>query len=380
MQRRNMSGWLVGYISWALRRRPASHGTRHVLFCFVDHFEPRWRNASLAQERQRVDRWIRDYPEICAPFRDCDGFPPRHTFFFPEEEYRPEHLAKIASLCARGFGEVEVHLHHDQDTEEGLRKKLRSFTRTLADVHGLLPQDPVTKQPLWSFIHGNWALDNSRPDGRQCGVNNELTILREEGCYADFTFPSAPDVTQPRTVNSIYYAKDDPAAPKSHDRGVPVRVGSPATGDIMLIQGVLGLNWGWRKFGVLPRLENSDVRGSSKPLPARVDYWVRSGIHVEGRPEWIFVKVHTHGTQERDIDTLLGPDMSRMFEYLQTAYNDGTRYRLHYVTAREMYNIAKAAEAGERGEPGDFRDFRIPAPPVSAKPSAQTGRTSGAIG
>jgi len=69
-----------------------------------------------------------------------------------------------------------------------------------------------------------------------------------------------------------------------------------------------------------------------------------------------------------------------MFEYLQTAYNDGTRYRLHYVTAREMYNIAKAAEAGERGEPGDFRDFRIPAPPVSAKPSAQTGRTSGAIG
>ena len=49
--------------------------------------------------------------------------------------------------------------------------------------------------------------------------------------------------------------------------------------------------------------------------------------------------------------------MVRMHEYLQDTYNDGVAWRLHYVTAREMYNIVKAAEAGETGDPGRCRDY-----------------------
>jgi len=51
----------------------------------------------------------------------------------------------------------------------------------------------------------------------------------------------------------------------------------------------------------------------------------------------------------------------RPIEYL---YNDGKRWRLHYVTAREMYNLVKAAEAGETGDPGMFRDFVVSPPPA----------------
>ena len=40
----------------------------------------------------------------------------------------------------------------------------------------------------------------------------------------------------------------------------------------------------------------------------------------------------------------------------------GRQHCLHYVTAREMYNIARAAEAGESGDPGGFRDYRIQRP------------------
>ena len=50
-------------------------------------------------------------------------------------------------------------------------------------------------------------------------------MLRVAGCYADFTLPSAPSETQTRKINSLYYAVDDPAAPKSHDTGVDVAVG-----------------------------------------------------------------------------------------------------------------------------------------------------------
>jgi hypothetical protein len=36
--------------------------------------------------------------------------------------------------------------------------------------------------------------------------------------------------------------------------------------------------------------------------------------------------------------------------------------RLHYVTAREAFNVAKAAEAGHAGNPADYRDFVLPPP------------------
>ena len=95
---------------------------------------------------------------------------------------------------------------------------------------------------------------------------------------------------------------------------------------------------------------------------------------MEGRPEWVVVKVHTHGTQEGDMDTLLGAPVEAMFDHLEWAWNDGDHYRLHYVTARECYNIIKAAEAGESGDPGEYRDYRLPPPPMRTRAAAAEGR------
>lgn len=371
LRARNMEIWIGSY----LRRTPPKVTDQpvHVMFCFVDHFEPMWRGADLDTQRARVDRWCRDYRALAGKHRDADGRPPQHSFFYPEEEYAPEHLDKIAELCADGFGEIEVHLHHDNDTEANFRESITRFCRILHERHGAIPRDPATGELRFGFIHGNWCLDNSRPDGRWCGINNELILLRELGCYADFTMPSAPSDTQTRTINSIYYATDDPRAPKSHDDGTPVRVGGGACGDLMLIQGPLGLNWRKRKFGVIPSIENADVRGGQPPSPGRVDDWVSTGVHVEGRPEWVFVKIHTHGTQEADMDTLLGAPTDAMHDYLERVYNDGKNFVLHYVSAREAYNIAKAAEAGMTGNPHDYRDYQLPAPKSSWAGSGRNG-------
>ena len=363
LRSRNMQTWIVSHLRYRAPRvadRPV-----HVMFCFVDHFEPGWRGADMETQRRRVDRWCTDYRALASRHRDSDGRPPQHSFFYPEEEYAPEHLDKLAELCADGYGEIEVHLHHDNDTEANFRKTLSGFCTVLNDRHGALPRDPDSGELRFAFIHGNWCLDNSRPDGRWCGIDNEISLLRELGCYADFTLPSAPSDTQTRTINSIYYATDDPTRPKSHDRGVPARVGGRPEGDLLLIQGPLGLNWKDRRFGIIPRIENADVRGGQPPTQQRVDAWVRTGVHVQGRPEWVFVKIHTHGTQEADMDTLLGPKMDAMHAYLEATYNDGSHFVLHYVSAREAYNIAKAAEAGCEGNPGDYRDFLLPPPPSS---------------
>ncbi len=360
LRARNMQIWLAHYLK---RRRPAAvAGPVHVMFCFVDHFEPMWHGADLQTQRARVDRWCRDYRSMAARHRDADGRPPQHGFFYPEEEYTQEHLDKVAALCADGFGEIEIHLHHDNDNEDNFRESISRFCNTLHQRHGALSRHPETGMLGFGFIHGNWCLDNSRADGRWCGLNNELVLLRELGCYADFTLPSAPSETQTRTVNSIYYATDDPAKPKSHDTGTPIRVGGSASGDLMIVQGPLGLNWRERRMGFMPRVENADIRHSCPPTPARVDAWIRAGVHVQGRPEWVFVKIHTHGTQEHDMDTLLGPPVDAMHDYLESRYNDGVDYVLHYVTAREVHNIIKAAEAGLQGNPAQYRDHVFPPP------------------
>ncbi|MBU2979202.1 hypothetical protein [Alteromonas sp. C1M14] len=362
IHKKDMHTWIVGFCR---RKKPVLNdvsGPVHVMFCFVDHYEPQWKNKdNIELERQRVDRWMQDYPKMASQFTDADGCHPKHSFFFPEEEYRHEHLAKLSDLCARDFGEIEIHLHHENDTSDNLRRTLSTFAQTLHQEHGALAIDPKTNQPVYAFIHGNWALDNSHPQGHWCGVNDELIVLRETGCYADFTFPS-PDATQPSMPNTLYYAKDDPNKPKSYDKGIEMKVGGSPYGDMLILQGPLGFNKELSKFGVLPKIERADIRATCPPTAGRVDNWVNTHIHVAGRPEWIFIKIHTHGAQDIDMDCLLGTPVEQMHQHLTTKYNDGEQYKLHYVSAREMYNITKAAEAGMQGDPNEYRDYILPKP------------------
>ena len=204
MFKKNLNIWLFSYIRQCLKpKRTALEKTTHVMFCFVDHFEPTWNKADHTMQIDRVKKWITDYPKLASKHKDADGKFPKHTFFYPEEQYDAEFLDELAKLCNQGFGEVEVHLHHDNDTSDNLKNKLEKFKANLKS-HGLLSHDD-TGALKYAFIHGNWALDNSRADGKYCGVNNELQVLNESGCYADFTLPSAPSDTQTKKINSIYY-------------------------------------------------------------------------------------------------------------------------------------------------------------------------------
>jgi hypothetical protein len=201
------------------------------------------------------------------------------------------------------------------------------------------------------------ALDNSRFDPQWCGVNDELTILEETGCYADFSAPTAPCISQPRKINSIYYASDDPLRPKSHDRGADAQAGARAPEGLLMIQGPLSLNWRRRKLGLFPTIENPEIHAAAPGTPDRVKNWVSQHVHVKGRPEWVFVKVSCHGAEDGNVDALLGDGADRMYSSLEKACRDRPGYRLHYLTAREIYNLVKAAESGKTGDPFGYRDF-----------------------
>ena len=256
-------------------RKLAKETAVHVFLCVADHYEPMVGDAPMHVQRERVDRWVREYPKSVAGIQDSRGRSPQHTFFFPAEVYTPEPVEKLAGLCRQGHGDVEVHLHHDNDTAENLRETLEKFKETLFHEHGLLRKNGHG-EITYGFVHGNWALCNSRPDGRWCGVSNELTVLRQTGCYADFTLPSAPSSTQTATVNSIYYASDNPPRPKAHDLGIPAQAGvTPPADSLLLIQGPLGFDWHRRKWGLLPKLENGELHSGFPPTTARWNVWLR---------------------------------------------------------------------------------------------------------
>lgn len=344
---KNLQFWLPSYFTsmFRMKEKPVEGNPIHIVFSIVDHFEPGLDGASFEAMKKRVSDWVANYPAIADRHRDSVRNIPQHTFFYPAEQYNPELLSDITRLCKAGYGDVEIHLHHDEASAESTRDQLLDFKNKLYE-HGLLVRDD-SGNITYGFIHGNWALNNSRKDGKWCGVNNELIILKETGCYADFTLPSAPSDTQTKKINSIYYATDIPGRNKSHDTGIDVEVGKPATGDLMIIQGPLALNWKNRKYGILPRIENADISEKNPPTQDRIDLWIKQQIHVKGEPNWVFVKVHTHGCKDGNTRILLGGWLDRMYDYLEQKYNDGNQYVLHYVTARGMYNRIKYLESLE---------------------------------
>lgn len=320
-----------------------------VYLAVCDHYEPQRGNAPKEVALSLVKRWVQEYPERFDQFRDVDGKPPQHTFFFPQDEYQPEYLDLLKRLCEAGFGDVDVHLHHRHDTAESLAEKLNSFRETLYNDHGLLRRDPTSGEIVYGFIHGNWALCNSRPDGDWCGVDQELTVLKETGCYADFTMPSAPSPTQTKTINSIYYAKDIPGQCKSHNTGIAAAVGRQAPEDtLLMVQGPLVPDWKRAKFGVIPRVENGDITGGRPATWSRFQLWQQANVHVKGAPNKRFIKLHTHGCKEGNIDTWLGPEMEEFHQKLAEEGNRNPNFRLHYVTAWQMAQEIHTIEKQDR--------------------------------
>jgi len=348
-------GWLPDHL---LRHRPLhlsrvdTDGPLEVIVAVVDHFEPAGRHGPQ-HAVESVAAWCEKYAAIARNHTDADGRFPQHTWFYRAEYPNYGCTRVLGDCCFGGFGEIEFHLHHGRDTHETFFEKLRAGLDFFNQTGAMLTAEAEPRR-RFAYIAGNWALDNGVGDDAKSGCNTELIALRDAGCYADFTFPAIGSRAQPRKSNSIYYATDTPQA-KSYDTGVDVAVGRRPTGDLLIFQGPTTLHW---RAG---RVEDAAIESFSPPAPDRLNQWLRANIHVRGRPEWVFVKLHCHGMQSRSV--LGGPQIDALFETMVDRWNRPP-LRLHFATAREAYNIAKAAEAGMVGNPNEYRDFDV-APPAN---------------
>ena len=151
-----------------------------------------------------------------------------------------------------------------------------------------------------------------------------------------------------------------PSGPRSHDRGIDVGTGKVPARSLMLIQGPLVLDWRRpRWWGLFPRPVNGCIQASQPPDIDRMDLWLKAGVQVLSRPDWFFVKLHTHGAHESSHEVLLGEPMVQFHQDLADRARRDPHFHYHYVTAREMYNLVKAAEEGWKGSVAEARDYHL---------------------
>jgi hypothetical protein len=358
--------WLPRY-AWQRLTRSAPRGSVHLIVALADHFEPaivpengRSRAPFLEQER-RVEHWCSEYSRAVGSWRDHEGRPLVHTYFYPAEQYDRRLVDRIAGHCHGGWGEIEIHLHHGvdaPDTAENTRRQLVEFRDTLVANHGSLCFMEGSTQPRYAFVHGNFALANAA-GGYACGVDSEMQILADTGCYADFTLPAAAfHPAQIGKVNSLYECSLPLGTHAPHRKGRDLAAGRAPHIFPLNVQGPLMFDFDRNARNGVGRFENAALTGSNPPGLRRLELWKKAAISVQHRPDWLFIKLHTHSMDPAQREAVIGAPMQRFL----AEFVEGARDRhevIHFVTAREMVNIILAACDGREGNPGEYRDYRL---------------------
>jgi hypothetical protein len=351
----NNINWLRDYFFGTSQQGDDGGGMTDIIFLVVDHFEPGG-NTSV------MNTWMTEYRRLASKHVDSDGNKLQHDWCYPIEQFRGNEVDSLVQLCREGYGDIGIHFHHKNDTQESFLRVLTAGIDSLQAHGALVSSDRLVHFP---FVHGNWALDNSIDhDGKNlCGVNDEISLLVENGCFADCTFPAMGSQAQPSLVNKLYYAVDDPTKPKSYDKGPLSQVGTQGPrGGLLLIEGPMMIDWTDWQFRTHPTFDDGDLYWEIPTTFHRFECWLKANVHVVGRTNWVFVRPFTHGAHLREegaLDNILGFNMDRMLSEAEQKYRDDKRYRLHYMTAREAYNVIRAAEDGRDGNPNDYRDYII---------------------
>jgi hypothetical protein len=339
---------------------------KHVVILVANHFEPSWREVGHHDIDTQI-RLLEDYSKLagktCNSIVGSDGVKFQHTNFFPIEQYDSRLLDIVAQMQSDGLGEAEIHLHHGvekPDTAENLRNTLVEGRDVFAEKHKLLSRFDGKGEPKYAFVHGNLALANSS-GGEMCGVDEEMKILAETGCYADFTLPTAPDRTQVPIINSIYECGMPLNEAIPHRKKKTIVDGNDLNLPI-IFQGPLVFNWTRKVNGIpIPRIDDGALVDNQTTDLRRFKRLISSNITVAGKSDWVFVKLYCHGFFTHDQKACIGEGAERFFgEILEDSEKTGA-FDLYFASAREAFNMVSAAADGKTGKPSEYRNYRLKA-------------------
>ncbi|MDR0305742.1 MAG: hypothetical protein LBI42_02775 [Chitinispirillales bacterium] len=346
--RRSSTGrWLVSYIKRE-RRKKFWIGDEpvhlHVAFC--NHLSPFRNNVNQEIAEHRIVTWGREYSRFASEHRDSQGRQPVHTFFYDESGYNPRFVDTLYKMCKAEIADVEILLRQKNDTSESFKRKLEGFRDVLFHHHGLLRRVGEDKI-FFGFIYDGSAQSSSQLQKQFYDLKQKSLILKECGCYADFTFPSTPDTAQPPVINSIFFSDTADTKNNLYERGCRASIHNWSEEDLLIIQGPLGVNWRNRRLCLFPRIETGEISSRNRFTPHRAKLWLDTPAQIEGAPGHIFLKLHTYGAVDSTVRYLFGESgMHDLYGYLEKTFHCNQGFFLHYVSAYEMYRRVQAVCQG----------------------------------
>jgi hypothetical protein len=103
--------------------------------------------------------------------------------------------------------------------------------------------------------------------------------------------------------------------PKSYWSGIAVKKLIKNINDLMMIQGpIYPYLMRYDNFFPLLKTNAAAIDFKFKFSKKRIDCLIKSNIHIKGKENWIFIKMHTHGAVDDKI--MLGGELDKVFRYL----------------------------------------------------------------
>ena len=347
--------YFPSFLAWLVsnqRHETAGSTPIDIIFSSVNRFDPIDAGDDPELQTSIIKQWAELYPAIINGVLDSDGYPPKNTWFCPADESLSEILHPLLNLCDNGFGEMEVMIDiGGEPAVQDINKLARIIEKYR---HNGIPELENRNQTLNFAIITAVKEPIAQIEERE-KVRKVLTSSEDLGGYADFTSP-VHSMIKRRKLNRIYDLSEQSRGPDKDEVAKSPGENSRDPGLFLNFPGPLFFNY--ENYSLLPYMDNAEI-SSEKPFERkRVENWIKANVHVAGKPEWLFLRTSTRGAKPDIANMLLGDDGRQMYMQLvdKFSYPD---YRLHFVTAREAYNIAAAAIDGHGGNPNDYRDYKI---------------------
>ncbi|MFH1894272.1 MAG: hypothetical protein ABIK83_16500 [Candidatus Zixiibacteriota bacterium] len=335
--------WLVPYLKWEF----STPIDREQIACPQDFVLAVVCPITAETDTIAMEQGLDSLAGVISNYTDSDSSIFRITFASRADSTR---LKLLSDFCKSGLGEVEYLLRSEFDT---------AF-----DAGQMLDDDlDILKSFGWAKTVDSevcFTVLRERPVSLRLDreICSSLSQLAAQGCYFDLSESDRHSTSRLTSVNSIYLVSTRLDDAGLYSDKCELVAGKLGRGRLLVIDSPLLIDWSdWRDVYV-PFVDDGKLTPGILADSRRVNSWIRADVHVTGQPNWIFVKLVIDSLLNVEPASHLIASIDRMLEYLQRLPNDG-QYRVHFVTAREMYNIARAAEAGMSGNADDFRDYLI---------------------
>ena len=171
------TGWVYSYfIDRLLGRYDESmlNNVDHVMFVVTDHYEP----GTSESDTETSIRWLQEFRENVIDIYDSYGNKFQYTWFYPYEHRNYQVMEQLNRMVKDGFGEIEFHWHHRHASSASFENDLDEATRWFRQFGAMV--DSTDGEFKFSFIHGNWALDNSAAGGAHHGEKARVGQLIDQ--------------------------------------------------------------------------------------------------------------------------------------------------------------------------------------------------------